>query len=269
MSSFEALIAGILMFAPAGADDATKPAPLPDADDVADVKALDLRANDDEKMRFALIGLDEKAKPTKAPDNGYKLLLVLPGGSGDASFHPFVKRIYKNALDKEWLLAHLVAPVWDAKQAKERVWPTAQPPWPGAKFTTEEFIEAVVAAVKKKAKVDKRCVFTLSWSSSGPAAYAASLRDKTPITGSFIAMSVFPEDQLALANAKGKPYYLFHSRADDVCKFESAEKAKAALEKRKAKVELVEYTGGHGWEGNVFGDMKAGLAWLEKQAGRD
>ena len=73
------------------------------------------------------------------------------------------------------------------------------------KFTTEEFVEAVVTDVKKKVKVDPDYVFTLTWSSSGPAAYAISLQEKTQVTGSYVAMSVFVPNKLpALSKAKGR-----------------------------------------------------------------
>lgn len=50
-------------------------------------------------------------KPTQQPDQGWRTLFVLPGGSGDARFQPFVTRIAKNALPEGYLVVELVAPV--------------------------------------------------------------------------------------------------------------------------------------------------------------
>src|SRR5262245_61614828 len=53
--------------------------------ELADVPSQDLRAGDDADKRYFLIG--PKAK-RGAPADGYKLLVVLPGGSGDEQFLP-------------------------------------------------------------------------------------------------------------------------------------------------------------------------------------
>lgn len=234
-------------------------------EDVAHVKATDLRAGGEERMRYFLIGPHEG---TTAPKGGWKLLLVLPGGGGGEDFHPFLKRVYDRAVPRGWLAAQLVAPQWDDRQAQQLVWPTAKSPWSGMKFSTEAFIDAVVEDVKKKHEIDRRCVFTLSWSSGGPAAYAAALREKTPITGSFVAMSVFHPKKLLVEHAAGQAFYLYQSPQDKVCKLQFAKDARKSLKAEGATVKLVEYEGGHGWHGDVFGDIRTGLTWLEKNAGR-
>jgi predicted esterase len=43
-----------------------------------------------------------------------------------------------------------------------------------------------------------------------------------------------------------------------------AEQASRDLEKAGASVKLATYEGGHGWKGNVYGDVRAGIEWLEK-----
>jgi pimeloyl-ACP methyl ester carboxylesterase len=40
-------------------------------------------------------------------------------------------------------------------------------------------------------KVDRRRVILVGWSSGGPACYAMALRWDSPVTGAFIAMSIF------------------------------------------------------------------------------
>jgi predicted esterase len=235
--------------------------------DVADIPSQDLRAAGDGDKRYFLIGPGKDAKP---PSAGHGLVVILPGGDGSADFHPFVRRIYKNALPDGYLAAQPVAPKWTPEQAI--VWPTKTNPVAKMKFPTEEFIDAVIEDVAKKHKIDRTRVFTLSWSSSGPAAYAASLQEARRVTGSFVAMSVFnPKFLPPLKGAKGHAYYLYHSQQDRVCPYRMAEQAGNSLAENGAKVHLRTYEGGHGWRGNVYGEIRDGVQWLEKnreQAGR-
>jgi predicted esterase len=235
------------------------PGPLAAQDDVADVPAQDLRAGKDENKRYFLIG---PRKDEKAPKEGYGLVVILPGGAGNAEFHPFVKRIFKHAIPEGYVVAQPVAVSWTDKQ--EIVWPTDKNRVEGMKFTTEEFVEAVIAEVGDKHKLNPERVFTLTWSSSGPAAYAVSLTSKK-VTGSLIAMSVFKPDLLpALEKAKGHGYFLYHSPDDRVCPYRMAEQAVKDLEKNGATVKLATYDGGHGWRGPLYDDIREGVKWLEK-----
>jgi predicted esterase len=228
-------------------------------EDVADIASRDLHAGKDENKRYFLI---EPAKGVKAPEKGYGLVIVLPGGTGDADFLPFVKRIYKNAVPKGYLLAEPVAVQWTDGQ--EIVWPTEGNRVEGMKFSTEEFVDAVIKDVGARHKLDPARVFTLTWSSSGPAGYAVSLKNKK-VTGSFVAMSVFKPDLLpALDRAKGRAYFIYHSQDDEVCPFEMAEQAARELKEHGASVKLVTYEGGHGWRGDLYGNILQGLEWLEK-----
>ncbi len=230
--------------------------------DVADIPSRELQAGGDAHKRYFLIG---PKKNTQAPASGYGLVVILPGGDGSADFHPFVKRIYKNALSDGYLAAQPVAVKWTPNQ--EIVWPTKSNSVAKMDFTTEDFIDSVIEDVAKKHKVDREKVFTLSWSSSGPAAYAASLRDKRSIAGSFIAMSVFnPRFLPPLQKAKDHAYYLYHSPDDRICPYRMAEQANKQLPENGAKVRLETYDGGHGWRGNVYGDIRQGMEWLEKNA---
>lgn len=230
------------------------------ADDVADVKSQDLRAGGDEHKRYFLIGAPEGN--AKAPAEGYGLVLVMPGGDGSADFQPFVKRIHKNVLAAEkYITAELVSKKWTADQ--QIIWPTAKSKVAEMKFTTEELVETVAEDVARRHKLNPRRIFTLSWSSGGPAAYAVSLRPKRIVAGSFIAMSVFYPEGLVLSKAKGHRYYLYHSPDDKVCAFNMAEKARDELRKQGAATELRTYDGGHGWFGDTFGELKTGFRWLE------
>ena len=226
-------------------------------DDIAGIPAQDLTVANQPQQRFFLIG-----DTSKAPAAGSGLLLVLPGGDGSAEFHPFVKRIYANALPEGYVVAQLVAV--PSQNQRQIVWPTAKSKDPKQAFTTESFVANVVSEVKAKHKVDDGRVFTLSWSSGGPAAYAASLTKDTPIKGSLVAMSVYPSQSLPpIAGAKGQRYYLLHSPQDKVCPYFHAKLAKKVLGNAGAEVQLADYEGGHGWMGDVFGNIMAGIEWLQ------
>jgi len=226
--------------------------------DVADVPAQDLTVKDQPKQRYFLIG-----ETTKAPDKGFGLIVVLPGGDGSADFHPFVKRIYKNAVPDGYLMAELVAV--SSKNPNQIVWPTAKLTDKKQTFATEAFISNVVAELKAKHKIDASRVFTLSWSSGGYAAYVASIAKDTPINGSFIAMSVFPMAQMKpMTAAKGQKYFLLHSPQDQVCAYSNTKMAKSQLTRSGAAVTVTDYEGGHGWMGDVWGNIAAGITWLEE-----
>lgn len=98
------------------------------------------------------------------------------------------------------------------------------------KYIIEEFVQAVISDVASSRKLNTDKVMTLSWSSSGPAAYTISLTRKQ-VMGSFIAMSVYKPDQLPdLKQAKGHRFFFYHSTDDRVCSFRMAEQAVKDLE---------------------------------------
>lgn len=227
-------------------------------DDVAQLASQDLRAGGNDEQRYFLIGPKAGAQE---PAEGYALLVVLPGGDGSADFHPFVKRLFLHAVADDNLVAQPVAVKWTAGQGI--VWPTKKDRVAGQKFSTEEFVAAVIADVGQRHRVDRRRVFTLSWSSGGPAAYAISLASQQ-VAGSLVAMSVYKPRSLPLKRAQGHAYYLYHSPDDRVCPFRMAQQAASELEKNGAQVKLATYDGGHGWQGPVYDDVRAGLVWLDE-----
>ena len=228
-----------------------------DAPDVTDVPSQDLHLGKDENKRYLLAG---PLKDAKMPKDGYALLVVMPGGEGSANFHPFVKRVYKNALPDGFLVVQPVPPKWTPDQ--QIIWPTEKSKVTGMKFTTEDFVEGIIEELEKTQKIDPARVFTLSWSSSGPAAYILSTRKKGLVKGSLIAMSVFHKEELDLDVAKDQNYYILHSPDDKVCPFKMAEEARDTLRKQGANVEFATYAGGHGWQGNVFANIRNGVEWL-------
>jgi predicted esterase len=228
-----------------------------DAPDVADIPTQDLHLGKDELKRYLLAG---PRKNEKQPKDGFGLLVVMPGGEGAANFHPFVKRIYKNAVPDGFLVVQPVAPKWTANPSV--IWPTEKIKGDGMKFTTEDFVEGVIEEVEKTQKIDSVRVFTLTWSSSGPAAYVISTRKKELVKGSLIAMSVFQPDLVDAERTKDKLYYILHSPDDKTCPFKLAEEARDTLRKKGAKVEFATYAGDHGWGETVFDDIRKGLDWL-------
>jgi predicted esterase len=137
------------------------------------------------------------------------------------------------------------------------------------KFSTEELIDAVIDDIRAKHPIDERFIFTLSWSSSGPAAYAISLSRNTRVTGSFVAMSIFRPKQLPpLESAKGHRYFILHSPKDFI-PISQARKAERLLKENGAEVKFMSYKGGHGWRDDPFGKMRTGIKWLEAQVMKD
>jgi hypothetical protein len=229
-----------------------------------DRKPEDIRVGGDNKKHYLL---HAPAKEAAEPASGWRVLVVMPGGDGSAEFAPFVGRIRDQSLGVGWIAAQIIAPKWDDAPSEKIVWPTDKQPYKGMQFSTEKLVDVVLDDLGKRRKIDARYVFTLSWSSSGPAAYAISLQPKTRITGSFVAMSVFKPDLLPpLSNAAHRPYYLFSSPQDTTVPFAMAQKARDDLKKYGAVVQLDEYEGGHGWHGDVFAQIKKGVDWLVEKA---
>ena len=254
-------------------------APLPQADDeewtpshrlevsidedVADVPAEDLRVEGQPDMRYFLIGAEAEAQ---APEDGWKLLFVLPGGDGGPSYTNFARRVHMHAAPRDYLVVQLVAPEWERGQFEECVWPTKTEPWEGAPFTTEDFVRRAMFDVRARVPIDREHVYCLGWSEGGPAAYAATLTKNPVVTGAIVAMSGF--DPLALptlTRADGMRYWLLQSPDDNVTPIDDARRAEELLAQNGGTVELVTYEGGHGWRGDVYGHLRAGIEWLGRR----
>jgi len=226
----------------------------------AALSSQDLRAGGDANKRYFLIG-----RRDSVPGAGYKLLLVIPGGSGGEDFHPFVKRLAENWLPPGYLVAQLVSKSWTPDQFDSAVWPTAQSLIEEADFTTEEFVESVVADVRSRKRVYENHVYVLGWSSGGPPAYAATLTPESSIQGAFILASVFKPPYLPdLAGADGKSFFILHS-PDDFIPIRMAEQARDNLQAHGARTLLETYPDGHGWPRKLDVVMR-GLEFLEKDS---
>jgi predicted esterase len=215
------------------------------------------------RSAYYLIGRDGV---TDAPEGGFGLAIVLPGGDGQGrKFSAFVRRIHKYVLDETWLIALGTARKWSRSQVI--VWPTRKGPVKGMKYTTEEYVAAVIADAKKRQAIDPKRVILMGWSSSGPACYATALAENKDVTGYYILMSVFKPDQLPpLEKAKGRNVYIEHGKNDKTCPIRMAREAAKALKAAGANVEFVEHDGGHGFSGPVYPRMKRAFEWLVSAA---
>jgi len=203
------------------------------------------------------------ANNVQPPAGGFALVVALPGGDGSADFHPFVSNIRQQALGDGFLIAQPLAKKWTPEQ--QVVWPTAKLPVTDAKFTTEQLVSAVIDDVAAKHKINRQRVYLLAWSSGGPAAYATLLQEKSPAVGGLIAMSVFQPAWLPpLSQAKARRFYIFHSPSDQFCPHWMAKTAEKSLAEAGAKTTLADYEGGHGWHGDIFGNIRRGIEWLER-----
>lgn len=217
-----------------------------------------LLAGGNPNQRYFLIGPGS----SEQAEEGYGLLLVLPGGDGGPDFKTFVHRIANNAVPQRMLVAQLVAPQWSADQAEQIVWPTGGLPFEGMKFTTEAFIESVISDVKARYVLAEDHVFAMGWSSGGPPVYAASVTPGSALRGAFVIMSVFKPDQFPENHdVAGKSFYILHSPQDFIA-MRFPENAQKFFADAGARATLVTYDGGHGWHGDVYGNIRDAVNWL-------
>jgi tRNA A-37 threonylcarbamoyl transferase component Bud32/predicted esterase len=231
-------------------------------EDVADIPVAERLIGGDADRRYMLIGPHGDGAP---PDGGWRLLVVMPGGDGSDDFTPFVRRIMKHGLPDGYLIAQPIAPRWSNEQFESLVWPTSTNPWDGMRFSTEAFVEDVIADVRRTHKIDGRFVFAMGWSSGGPPCYAVSLTAPTAVTGSFAAMSVFRDVDLEmLGRADGQAYVVMHSPDDTLIPLSHPQRAVEALRGVGAHVKSIMYQGGHGWQAGCYDDIRVGIEWLEQ-----
>ena len=238
-------------------------APEPDPEDIRDVPSTRIALHKDPNRAYRIVGLNPQQTPLP---NGYKLLVVLPGGDGSDDFRWFVRRLKKYAVPNDMLVAQIIAPRWTDWQARELVWPTRPNPFYGMKFPTEQLIEDVITDVRRQTRIAPEQIYALAWSSSGPAVYTALATPRSSLRGAFMAMSVFRPGELPdPALFKGKRLFLYHSPQDFI-QIQQARDAEQFARAHGAQAQFREYQGGHGWTGDTYGDIRAGLDWLTEKA---
>ncbi|MEM8874081.1 MAG: hypothetical protein AAGD32_07450 [Planctomycetota bacterium] len=227
------------------------------------IAPVPLHPADEPTMQYIL-----HVPPGDAPDDGWGVVFVLPGGDGSADFAPFVKNIAANAVPNDCLTVQLIAT--PLNPGDNTVWPTEflLPREPERQaFTVEQHIAEARAAIAAEHALDDAREFVFGWSSGGPACYALLLDEDLGIDGALIAMSVFyPGWHQPIDRVDGKALYLLHSPQDQVCRINLARNAERMLGDAGATVEFQTYNGGHGWHGDIFGNIAAGLSWLDEQA---
>jgi beta-lactamase regulating signal transducer with metallopeptidase domain/poly(3-hydroxybutyrate) depolymerase len=229
--------------------------------EAASMPSTKVLVGNDPNKHYELMGPREGEKE---PEGGWKLLVILPGGDGSADFNPFLRRVALKALPPGYMVAQAVAPKWTDNQNRV-VWPTAKLPDGKMGFPTEQFVREVIADVKLRKTIDAGRVYLMGWSSGGPPVYTCLTMPDMPVAGAFVAMSVFKPDVLpALEGAKDRAVYVLHSPQDTI-NIRFANDAVAKLAAAGARTKLATYEGGHGWRGDVFGQIRAGIEWLEQK----
>ncbi|MHC4844763.1 MAG: alpha/beta hydrolase [Planctomycetota bacterium] len=236
-------------------------------DDFADtlrdlVVATEHRVDDDEQRTWFLIA----SRSLKRTEHR-KLVLVLPGGSGQArSFLPWLMGLARQ-MHEEHVFAVISAPRWSAQQAESITWVSAwwMERFSEAEFPTEQLIRDVYVHARKLGAVRVDKTFLWGWSSSGPAVYAAALEGEAPYDGAYINSSVYRPERLDLRRARNRRFYLQQGRDDTVTEPRWAELAAEQLQDAGAKVKLDLIDGGHGFGKNHAGNVQAALEWLAKR----
>lgn len=221
-----------------------------------DVRVL----KDHKKKAFLVLGADHAA------DGERDLLVVMPGGTGQAfDFRSWVTDLTE-ALHDRYVVAILNAPQWNPAQAKEWVWVTegVQRKY-RADFCVEDFAREVAAELRadEELKIDE--AFLFAWSSGGPAAYATVLSKDDTFAGAYVLASVFKPRQLDVKHAEGKRFVLEQGVTDKVTPIRFAREAQKALEKNGAEVRFVEFQGGHGFAmPDPAKSLREALDWLSR-----
>jgi predicted esterase len=196
---------------------------------------------------------------------GKGLGLILPGGPGSADFLPFCANVLaQRAFPEDWLVVELVAPQWRPPSDSVTIWPSKLFPDPKAKFTTEEFIGAVLKELLGREVAKDAPIVALGWSSSGHAVYSALMKFPE-IRGAMLAGARCQETWFRPRTAiKGKAVFFYHSPEDAVCPILDAEQGAEFLPKAGAHAKLVKFPGGHGWPAGPdhAAALRDGLTWI-------
>ncbi len=191
------------------------------------------------------------------------LLIVLQPGDGNGATETNTwQEIAQANLKGRYLVALPVAPRWNPNQKTTWLTNANKAEVKEAKFTTEAFINNIVADVATNYPLDNTRVFVMGATDSGLGAYAGILDEKSRVTGGFFYSAAFKSAQLPpLKNAKGKRFYLLHPKENKTYPYLIAETAKTLLTQNGATVKLEELKAAVASE--IPQNTATALEWLE------
>lgn len=189
------------------------------------------------------------------------LLVVMPGGPGTRDFLPWVENGILGAAPDDCVGVMVTATKW--RKDQKVIWPTRTDKVRGMRYTTEDYVRAVVAAVAKSHDIAPDRIGLLSWSSSGPASYLLLADKKSPFGRGYVAMSVWRAlPKKVIKATKGRRIVLDQSPDDETTTFPHVRRAFDALDEAGAEVMLSTYDGGHGWQDGPIPRLRRNLKWL-------
>lgn len=200
--------------------------------------------------------------PPRAP-KGLGLLVVLtPGDGNGANMVNNWMDVAQEQLRGRYLVALPVAPRWSADQKITWLTRNSLSQTKEAKFTTEEFVTNIVKDIAANYLLDAERVFVYGSTDSGIAAYNTALDTNTRVRGAYLVNSPFKGALLPpLKGAKGRKFYLHHSREDKTTPYIIAATAQKLLTDNGAFVKLVAYEDAN--VADLIKQVGTALNWLE------
>jgi predicted esterase len=194
---------------------------------------------------------------------GLGLLVVLtPGDGNGANAISAWMEIVQEQLKGRYMIALPVAPRWSADQKTTWLTQNTKGQTKEAKFSTEEFVNGIVKEVGQNFNLDRERVFIYGAMDSGIAAYSALLESNTLLKGAYLTTSPFKTTLLPpLKAAKGRRFFLQHSRQDKTTPFLIAATAQKLLSDSGGVVKLLAYEDTPPDE--VLKSVGIALEWLE------
>ena len=178
-----------------------------------------------------------------AGETGPGLLVVLEGAdSGLSNASEFWMEAAQKALKGNYLIALPAPPKWSAEQ--NILWVTAKDrvSVKNVRFTTEQFLAAIVADVCARYPMWRDHIFLAGVAGGGLPVYAASLAPVTPFRGFYLLDASFSSAQLPpLTGAKGRKYFIQQDPASKTNPLWMAEAARRLLIQQGAFVTLSDF----------------------------
>lgn len=201
----------------------------------------------------------------EAPDAGWGLVVVLPGGDGSDALQPIVTDLARQAMPPGYLVAQLVAP--KGAEDADVIWPTADSLPEAAEFSAESFVRAAVEYLGERYPLNEQRIFGLGWGSGGEAMAAAAAAERSPLRGAMIAVNTFdPKRQSPPTPLHEKAFFLL-PETGDAGSTSAAAAARDWLTAAGAHVRLDPGAPGRDCKGRLRDAAFRGIRWLEEQVG--